>query len=265
MKFSIVIPSLNQARFLSECLESVLGQEGDFDLEVLVRDGGSNDGTLDVLRRYELDRRLRWVSREDRGQAHAINEGWAEADGDVLAYLNSDDLYLPGALRAVAEAFDARPDWRWLCGRCRIVDRDGRAARSFIGAYKRFMLRPWRPVKLLFENTIPQPAVFLRREAVERAGAMDESLHFTMDYDYWLRLARWFELGSMDRDVACFRVHAESKTGRSIEPSFREAHEVARRHAREWGKPWASWVNFWFYYVRTSLIYRAIALWPGRR
>ena len=127
------------------------------------------------------------------------------------------------------------------------------------------MLRPWRRWKLLLENYLPQPAVFIRREAFERIGPLDESLVYSMDYDYWLRLAREGPLGLIEEELACFRVHARSKTGSTIEPAFREAHRVASRHARAWGMPWASWINFWLYYVRTSLIYMALNRGLGAR
>ena len=259
MKFSIVTPTLNQAGFLPTCLDSILSQQGEFDLELIVRDGGSTDGSVEILEEFAAkDSRLKWISAEDRCQAQAINEGWAEATGDVLAYINSDDLYLPGALAAAHKAFEDDADCSWICGRCRIIDEAGNPTRNWIGAYKRFMLKRWRPVNLLFENYIPQPAVFLRRDAYEFAGEMDESLRYSLDYDYWLRLAKEFQLRLIEDEVACFRVHGRSITGGSIEPSFREAHQTARRHARLWGKPWASWVNFWVYYVRTSLVYYLI-------
>ena len=120
MKFSIVTPTLNQAEYLPVCLDSILSQEGAFDLELIVRDGGSTDGSVEILKeRAERDSRLRWISAQDRCQAQAINEGWADASGDVLAYLNSDDMYLPGALAAAQKAFEDHPDWSWICDRHR--------------------------------------------------------------------------------------------------------------------------------------------------
>src|SRR5687767_10822681 len=116
MKLSIITPSYNGLRFLDRAARSILSQSGDFELEWLVVDGGSTDGTVDYLRAVS-DPRLRWVSEPDRGQSHAINKGLGMAGGDVVAWLNADDVYTPGALEAVARAFTASPDAKWLVGR----------------------------------------------------------------------------------------------------------------------------------------------------
>ncbi len=125
-KISIITPSWNQGPFIERTIRSVL-EQGYPNLEYIVMDGGSTDGTIDILRKYEG--RLTWVSDKDKGQADAINKGITRSTGDIIAYLNSDDIYETGALRKAADHFSAHPDDRWLTGQCRIIDvRTGRFA-----------------------------------------------------------------------------------------------------------------------------------------
>ena len=229
MKLSIVTPSFNGRRFLEETSRSILSQQGDFDLEWVVVDGGSTDGTLDLLRTFDHDPRVRWVSEPDRGQSHAINKGLALARGDVVAWLNTDDLYTPGALSAVADAFARNPSARWLVGRYEIIDDAGRSIRPSVVRYKERSLRRYAYRKLLRENFISQPAVFWRRPFGEKVGPLDESLHYTMDYDLWLRMGREADPLFVDRVLAQFRLYATSKTGQMNREQFDEQYRVACR------------------------------------
>jgi glycosyltransferase involved in cell wall biosynthesis len=229
VKISIVTPSYNGSRFLEAAARSILSQSGDFELEWIVVDGGSTDGTVEFLRGL-TDPRVRWTSESDRGQSHAINKGLAQTTGDVVAWLNTDDLYAPGALAAVAEAFRASPDSRWLVGRYEVIDESGRVIRSSVVWYKERSLRRYTYRALLRENFVSQPAVFWRREAGERAGPLDESLHWTMDYDLWLRLGRQSDPLCLDRVLAQFRLHPASKTGKVDRRQFDEQYAVAKRY-----------------------------------
>ncbi|MBT8486378.1 MAG: glycosyltransferase, partial [Phycisphaerae bacterium] len=134
MKFSIVMPSYNQAPFLAQSLRSVLDQEGNFELQLIVVDGGSTDGSIGILESVD-DERVEWTSERDEGQANAINKGMGRAHGDVVAWLNSDDAYPPGALQAVADAFSSESDPDWVVGRCEIVDQNDRVIRRAITRY----------------------------------------------------------------------------------------------------------------------------------
>ena len=230
MKISIITPSFNGRRYLEQTSRSILSQAGDFDLEWLVVDGGSTDGTLDFLHTLDADPRVRWQSEADRGQSHAINKGMALAAGDVVAWLNTDDLYTPGALAAVAGQFTRHSAAQWLVGRCDIIDGEGRAIRQSVTRYKDRSLRRYTFRALLRENFIPQPAVFWRRDFGARVGALDESLHYTMDYDLWLRMGR--ETGPLfvDQVLAQFRLHEMSKTGQVNRAQFDEQYRVACRY-----------------------------------
>ena len=193
MRFSIVIPSFNQGKYIEQTIKSILNQKGDFEVECLVMDGGSTDETMDILKKY--DDRITWVSEQDKGQSDAINKGWQRVTGDIVAYLNSDDIYNPGTFQKVADYFTQYPDKMWLYGKARIVDEYDGEIRKWITAYKNFLLRKYSYSKLLTENFITQPAVFLRKEVILEAGLLDENHHLVMDYEYWLRVGERYDAG----------------------------------------------------------------------
>jgi len=231
VKISIVTPSHNARRYLEETGRSILSQAGPFDLEWIVTDGGSTDGTLDFVREIaSADPRVRWLSEPDRGQSDAINKGLAMATGDVVAWLNADDLYTEGALAAVAATFKNNPATQWLTGRYEIIDAGGKVIRSAVARYKERTLRRYTYRALLRENFISQPAVFWRREFGEKVGPLDESLHYTMDYDLWLRMGRECDPLFLDRVLARFRLHGGSKTGQVNRAQFDEQYRVANRY-----------------------------------
>ncbi len=227
---SLVTPSLNQAPFLERTIASVLSQAGDFDLDYVVLDGGSTDGSAEILRRHAD--RLRYRIEPDTGQPDAINKGLREATGDVVGWLNSDDLLYPGALARVAQAFADHPDRVWVHGRCEIVDEQGRPIRRWVSAYKDFRCRRYSRRSLLVENYVSQMTVFWRRKTMERIGYLDESMRYSFDYEYWLRLA---DLGDPlyleGPPIAAFRWYTASKSGSSFERQFEEDAEAFRRHA----------------------------------
>jgi glycosyltransferase involved in cell wall biosynthesis len=229
VKISIVTPTLNGLPLLRETAESILSQKGDFDLQWIVIDGGSTDGTLDWLASLN-DPRLKWVSEKDEGQADAINKGFSLADGDVVAWLNCDDLYPPGALAAVARHFTNQRSAQWLVGRYEIISLDGTTMRSAVVNYKRKRLERFSFNRLLAENIIPQPAVFWRREFGQAVGPLDTSLYYTMDYDLWLRMAQRSAPLVADDLLARFRHHEGSKSGQFNRRQFDEQFAVMKRH-----------------------------------
>jgi len=151
--------------------------------------------------------------------------------GDLVGWLNSDDLYVPGAIEAVVQTFSAKPQARWAVGRYEIVDDAGAPIRQRIVRYKERQLRDYTYRALLRENFIPQPAVFWRGDFGREAGELDTSLHFTMDYDFWLRMGWQHDPVFIDRVLAQFRIHNNSKTGVINRRQFDEGYEVAKRYA----------------------------------
>ncbi|HEY3350341.1 MAG TPA: glycosyltransferase family 2 protein [Thermoanaerobaculia bacterium] len=202
---SLVTPSLNQGKFIRATIESVLSQSYPA-LDYRVQDGSSTDETLAVLREYAG--RVPFVSEKDAGQADAINKGLSRATGEVLGYLNSDDVLEAGALRAVGEAFAADPDLVFVWGRAAYIDEAGACVSPYLA-------RPDAIERLADACFIAQPAAFFRRSVWEEVGPFDASLHHTMDYDYWLRIAAKYPASRtrfLDRELAGCRMHADAKT-----------------------------------------------------
>ncbi len=205
LRISVVTPSYNQAQFLEETIRSVLDQ-GYENLEYQVMDGGSTDRSMEVVREYEKQL-ARWESGPDGGQSAAINKGWRGSTGQVLAWLNADDRYTPGTLSKVAELFRKYPDVGLVYGAC---------YSDICGTSTQRLYQPpaFDFKKLLLENYIPQPTVFIRRSVLDQVGFLDTSLRYCMDYDLWLRCA---QAGVRFQRIegpalARFRVWAGSKT-----------------------------------------------------
>ncbi len=203
--FSIITPSLDQGTFIERTIRSVLEQAPQGSgVEYIVVDGGSRDGTLSVLQRYSDQ--LRWISEPDHGQAHAFNKGVRATSAELIGWVNSDDVYLPGALRAVCSFFKAHPEVDVLYGEADYVDEHDRV----IGRYP---TEAFDLARLHETCYLCQPAVFFRRRLVDRFGLLDERLHYTLDYEYWLRLARGGAVFAHIPDVlAASRLHAGIKT-----------------------------------------------------
>jgi glycosyltransferase involved in cell wall biosynthesis len=185
-RISVITPSLNQAGFIEQTICSVLGQ-GYPNLEYIIIDGGSTDGTVDLIRKHERHLAY-WVSEKDGGQSNAINKGLKLATGDIIAYMNSDDYYLDDVFERVADAHRERPDVDLWHGRCRIVDQFGAKVDERIGSINRYdeMLDLW-DVWWKRRNFV-QPEVFWTKRVGEKIGAFREDLYLVMDYEYWLRI-----------------------------------------------------------------------------
>ncbi len=251
-RVSIVTPSFNQGPFIEETIRSVLLQ-GYPDLEYIVIDGGSTDGTVEILAKYEPWLAF-WVSEPDRGQAHAINKGFRRATGEIVAWLNSDDLYLPEALRTAVEAMHARGADA-LYGNCYFLSAAG-ARRTLIvppPVTYETLLRFWRTPG----STPPQPAIFLRRRVLDEVGLLDETLRYTMDYELWLRVAARHQFSYLDTALAGYRLHPASKTG--IDDFRPERYRVSYRYGARQG--WSFRLAFAASYARYRLVVWRSRLW----
>ncbi len=223
---SVITPVLNAERFIRQTVESVLGQRGDFELEYIVRDGGSTDGTLAILEEYRDHCRI--VSEPDGSPQAAINAGMAAASGDILCWLNADDLYRPGTLQRVADTFANHPDKLWCYGRCSIIDEAGREIRKPITWYKNLLGFVYSRNWLLCENVISQPATFWRRELWERCGGLDTSLKAAFDYKLWLQLSERSPAAPIHATLADFRRHACSISENHTRQQFDEELALAK-------------------------------------
>lgn len=229
-RISVITPSYNQAEFLPETIESVLNQDYP-NFEYIVIDGGSDDGSHQILVAYS-DRLAHWVSEPDRGQVDAINKGLKRATGDILCYLNSDDLMMPNTLAAVAEAYHGNPEADLLHGRCVTIDEIGRPqTRKFFGdiGSPDKVLDLWR-VWFRGKNVV-QPEVFWTRRLMERIGLFDETFNYAMDYDYWARaiIEGEAKVCRIDRPLAAFRLWGGQKSTAANEAAD-ELRSIAIRY-----------------------------------
>ncbi|KAF0110513.1 MAG: Glycosyl transferase family 2 [Chloroflexi bacterium] len=232
-KISIITPTLNQARFIEETIKSVLSQNYS-DLEYIVIDGGSTDGTQDILEKY--NGLLSWVSEHDNGQVDAINKGLRMATGDVVAYLNSDDIYTPNTLLTIGTFFQTRPEAQILTGKCINVDFNGNETRSVITKYKNFWLRVGNDNILKIMNYVSQPATFWRRSLLDSIGLFDPEYRFAMDYDYWLHIAQFHKIHFLDRYLAKFRIYPTSITSSDSKKQFEEEYKIAAKYSNSYYK-----------------------------
>ncbi len=254
MRISIVTPSFNQARYIKRTIDSVLDQQGDFELEYRILDGGSTDGTLDILKSY--GNRVSWICEPDRGQVDAINKGLRSLTGDVVAWLNSDDVLAPGALGRIADAFTAHPEIEWVHGQCAIIDENDREVRRWVSAYKHFRSRHHTFENFLTENYVSQMTAFWRRSVHDSIGYLDPDIRLAFDYDFFLKLAERGAPMFIDAPIASFRWYANSKSGAGFVAQMTETNELARRYR---SNPWTR-VRARAKKIGIINVYRALAL-----
>ena len=226
MKVSIVTPSLNQGPYIRATIDSVLSQ-GYPELDYVVLDGGSTDETIDILRSYGPA--LSWRSEPDAGQADAINRGFATAGGELIGWLNADDVYLPGAIAAMVDAAAAAvgPDPALIYGGAEFID----AAGTPLGPCTH--VRPYSRAALLNElDFIVQPATLFSRTAFEAVGGLDATLRYCFDYDLWLKLSERYPVAYLARTLAQVRLHATTKTSTGGLARLDEIERMVGRHGR---------------------------------
>lgn len=217
---TIVTPSYNQAEYLENTIQSVLAQKYP-NLEYLVVDGGSTDGSVEIIQKY-ADQLSWWVSEPDQGQADAINKGLRRARGEVVAWLNSDDLYLPGAIQAAVTALQTTPELAMVFGDALTIDPEGQPL-------NRLSFGDWDWHDLMRFRIICQPAVFMRRSALEQAGHLEEDFHFMLDHHLWLRVA---SKGGMQYIPDLWAAARHHPTAKNVALSSDFAHETYR--ALQW-------------------------------
>ena len=253
-RVALVTPSLNSAAFLDEALASIQSQRAVL-IDHVVVDGGSSDGSLERLHRADV----RTLVVPGLGQSAAINRGWRETEGDIVAWLNADDRYVPGAVREAVAFLDANPSVDIVYGDCNYVDARGRR----LGPYPTGAIDPVRFVRDAV-NCLPQPATFLRRRVLEAAGGLDESLHHAMDFDLWLRLT---SLGCVFRHLAVvlaeLRLHGAAKSVRSAAAFAPELVQIYDRLLSQPGLP--AWLRAVRHRASSNARYRAshCLFWSG--
>ncbi len=245
---SIVTPSFNQAKFLEEAILSVLEQDYPH-IEYIIVDGGSTDGSVGIIERYS-HRLAWWISEPDQGQTDAINKGFARATGDIFAWLNSDDTYLPGAVSEAVTFLTAHPEAGMVYADANLVDERG----NLLG---RFPARQTNLRSMLRGSVhIPQQTTFFRAELWRQVGPLDPTFYFAMDYDLWVRLAKIAPLVYYPRLWANFRLHGK---GKSIITDDRCYPEMLRVYRRE-GGGWLSWLAIRWYVRRLAFAWLPLRL-----
>jgi len=219
---SIVTPSLNQGRFIRATIESVLSQ-GYPAIEYIIMDGGSTDETASVVKDFAS--RVTWISEPDRGQSHAINKGFAIAKGSILSWLNSDDWILPGAVSRAVAGFAAAPDAGAVYGEGLVADRDGNVTGRFPATEPPNL---WKLVHL--SDYILQQTLYFRRDVFETAGALRQDLHYAMDLDLLIRIAKRHPLHYIAEPMGCLREYPEAKSFAGGKERIAEIARVLREH-----------------------------------
>jgi len=266
---SVVMPSFDQVEFIEAAIRSVLLQ-GYPNLELIVIDGGSADGTLETIRKYKSCLAY-WVSEPDRGQSHAINKGITRCTGDIVFWLNSDDLALPGAFRTVVETFQAHPEARLVTGQALFIDGRSREIgklRSRFSSWADFATK---------KCTIRQVSTFFERTLFDERGWLDESLEYCMDFDLLLRVTREAQPVVIDFEVSAYRKHPATKFDHNRIAGYKEADSLRLRHLAGTGLEGdylASSVNQWLVASvsrglsvkdRVACLKRALSMWRAQR
>lgn len=223
MKLSIITVVLNRREYIRKAIENVL-EQGYPDFEHIVIDGGSTDGTIDVLKEYP---HLKWISEKDGGSVFALNKGLSRMTGDVFCWLNSDESYLPGVLKRVAALFEANPEWQVICGASNFVDESG----HILGYHRSRTFNLHRQI-VGFNSIGPPSAAFVRRGALQDIGfKVDETLGHSYDHELWIRLGLRYNIQNISECLSNFGIHGGSGICSAPEHACREADLVRKRYS----------------------------------
>lgn len=226
-KVSIVTPSYNQGRFLEETILSVLDQKYP-NLEYIIIDGGSTDNSVEIIKKYEKHLAY-WVSEKDSGQTEAINKGFRRCTGDIVAWINSDDIYLPNTFNFIVDYFIDHPEIDFVYGDAKIIDANG----SFIMHRKEVPFDRTMGLLIGFGFLIPQPSTFWRRKIFESVGLLDEKLQYAMDSDLWAKVSEKHEIKHIPRYLSEARYHDEAKTVQILKVGISLAHQEWQKEIKE--------------------------------
>lgn len=229
-KISIVIPVYNTVKYIEETLYSIVSQQYP-NLEIIIQDGGSTDGTVDIIKMYakRYPKNVIWESKRDKGQLDAINKGVDKATGDIIAYINADDVYEKEAFNKVAECYLKNSGLLWMAGKGKVIDRVGNEISQFVTKYKNGLLKVNSFKILLTVNYLVQPSVFITKRAIKKYGNFKGNKDFITEYEYWLRLGKISMPRIIDFNLSSFRLSGENITSRQHKYLLKEDYLVVKQ------------------------------------
>lgn len=230
---SIIIPCYNKADFIAETLDSIVNQSYP-NLEVLIQDGGSNDGTVDIIAKYakKYPKIFKYESKKDKGQVDAINKGFIKATGEILTYINADDFYTANALIRVGKYFANNPGTLWVAGQGKAVNYKGMEIAEFATWYKTMCLKLNRYFLLLMTNYLYQPSVFFTREAYIKYGPLKGTNEYVLEYDFWLKLGKIKMPAVLRKTLSAFRISGTNISSISYSKLLEDDYNLVQKYTK---------------------------------
>lgn len=229
-KISIVIPSLNKTKYIKSTLDSIFTQSYN-NLEIIIQDGGSTDGTIEAIREYSSKyKNIIWESKEDGGQLNAVNKGLGKASGDILTFINADDCYFSDTFRIISETYLKNPGALWFVGCGIVVDEKDRKIAKPITLYKNLLKFVNNYNLLLMTNYLMQPSVFFTKQAYQKYGPFTGTKDFIMEYEFWLKLGKISMPILINSDLSRFRIEASTKTKLMFQQLLEEDTKIVNKY-----------------------------------
>ena len=241
IKISVVTPSFNQAKYLERTILSVLCQDYE-SLEYIVIDGGSADGSVEIIEKYSTKLHY-WESQEDGGQSDALKRGFNLASGEVLCWVNSDDVLLPGALNHISQMFEANPGATVINGGGLVISSNDKFLRQGLWTLTNGVAASFNRLRFYGQDGVYQPSTFFRANAFRKAGGIDATLYFTMDLDLFIRLARERPFIKTNRLLSAWRVHSEAKSVNAEHIRVQEMALLRQRYVLSSEHGWNAWIK----------------------
>jgi len=229
-KISVVIPSFNKVKFIKKTLDSIIDQKYS-NIEVIIQDGGSTDGTLEIIKSYQnkYQKIIKLESKKDNGQLDAINTGFKKATGEILTYINADDLYDGNVFEVVSGYFLENPKSLWFAGKGKVINEKGAEIAKLATWYKNFLFFINSKLCLFITNYLMQPSVFLTREAHQKYGPFTGTTNFVMEYEMWLKLAKLKMPCLINKNLTKFRIEANTKTKKMSDKLLAEDEKIVMK------------------------------------